>query len=161
MNLFSTQVRPQGRFWGQIFGGRCRVGCDIGRGDPSQLTRVCRSSWAPQWRMSHRQLIGDLGKRCELPQRDLGLETHFGIFWRPQNALFGTCSWCFEFAKQCFMSHLGARPRFVGSCPLPRHRTTSIKWWTSKFTQTGACILSSVFVYTACQLQPYKLKRLI
>jgi len=37
--------------------------------------------------------------------------------------LFAPICRCFEFVKQCFMSHLGAR--FGGNCTPPRHKTAS------------------------------------
>jgi len=46
-------------------------------------------------------------------------ETHFSVFWRPQNALFAPICICFEFVKHCLLSHLGARPKFGAIFPTP------------------------------------------
>ena len=74
------------------------------------------------------------GERCALLSRLEGLGSRIRgrawarnarwRIWRPHNVYFAPIFWCFEFTKQCYLSHLGvARPKFGGSCPrFPVHK---------------------------------------
>ena len=94
-----TPIKSASAEWG--------MGWSMGRDVPPQPTRGDgRTSWAPPARSG----------------AEPRPETHFGVFWRPQNTPFlHLYADAFEFIKQCFMSHWGTRPRFA-PCPLPQRR---------------------------------------
>ena len=79
-------------------------GAVLGRDTPSQSNYgVRRTSWAPQrgpvWNPGPKRILAYFESHKTLP--------------------FAPICWCFEFVKQCFMSHLGARPRFGAIVPHP------------------------------------------
>jgi len=96
------------------------VGCDMGRVSTPQPTKESEgASWAPPARSGR-------GPRPE---------SHFGVFWRPQNALF--CTYNYHDALSSLNSvlyHISYQLnccmpvtkifRKQGRCPLPERRTT-------------------------------------
>ena len=73
---------------------------------------------------------GSVGERCELPQlgpgRSPGQKRILAYFEGHRTLLFVPICRCFEFIKQCFMSHLGCKAEVLGrNCPLPQHRTAT------------------------------------
>ena len=78
----------------------------MGRGlPPSRLKVVC----------SHSGVVGE-------PR----LETHFGVFWRPQNALY-TDALSSSNSVSCHI--WGQKPRFGGNCPYPNVKPLLLQSW--------------------------------
>ena len=59
-------------------------------------------------------------ERYELHQRGPGPRKHIWAYFEVHRTLpFAPICRCFKLVKQCFMSHLGARPRLGGNYPCP------------------------------------------
>jgi len=66
--------------------------------------------------------VGSLAERRELPSRVQGralVRNALYIFESHRTLLSAPVCRCFEFVKQCFMSHRGKRPKFKGNWPCP------------------------------------------